>query len=56
MMTHSTDFAHSAMSHRSSQCSSTGITKAVVCEMVHIKEPLLVIGKYSLHSGDSVAI
>ena len=35
----------------SSQCSTTGITKAMVCAilcgMVHIKEPLLLIGKNS---------
>ena len=30
-----------------SQCSTTGATKAAVCEMVHIKEPLLLIGKSS---------
>ena len=41
---------HSAIS-RSSQCSTTGVTKAVrgmcyaVCGIVHIKEPLLLIGK-----------
>ena len=42
--------AHCAIS-RSSQCSTTGVTKAVVCAilsgMVHIKEPLLLIGKSS---------
>ena len=27
----------------SSQCSTTAVTKAVVCVMVHIKEPLLLI-------------
>ena len=35
----------------SGQCSRTGVTKAVVCAilsgMVHIKEPLLLIGKSS---------
>ena len=40
----------------SSQCSTTGVTKAVVSAilsgMVHIKEPLLLIGKSSL-CGDS---
>ena len=36
---------------RSSQCSITGVTKAVVCAMVHIKEPLLLIGKSSLCGG-----
>ena len=34
---------------RSSQCSMTGVTKTVVCVilsgMMHIKEPLLLIGK-----------
>ena len=30
---------------RSSQCSTTGVTKAVVCGMVHIKEPMLLIDK-----------
>ena len=37
---------------RSSQCSTTGVTKAVVCiilsGLVHIKEPLLLIDKSSL--------
>ena len=46
---------HRAIS-RSSQCSTTGLTKAVVCAilsgMVHIKEPLLLIGKSS-PCGDS---
>ena len=42
---------------RSSQCSTTGVTKAVVyailsCGMVHIKEPLRLIGKSS-PCGDS---
>ena len=43
----------------SSQCSMTGVTKAVVfvcysiCGMVHIKEPLLLIGKSSSCSGGS---
>ena len=34
---------------RSSQCSTTGVTKAVVYAIlfVHIKEPLLLIGKSS---------
>ena len=36
---------------RSIQCSTTGVTKSVVCVilcgMVHIKEPLLLIGKSS---------
>ena len=35
----------------SSQCSMTGVTKVVVCVilcvMIHIKEPLLLIGKSS---------
>ena len=39
----------------SSQCSTTGVTKAVVCAilsgMVHLKEPLLLIGKSSLCGG-----
>ena len=38
-----------------SQCSTTGVTKAVVCYpvcgMVHIKESLLLIGKSSLCGG-----
>ena len=47
---------------RSSQCSMTGVTKAVVCAilsgMVHIKEPLLLIGKSSLcgSSGFSLSL
>ena len=40
---------------RSSQCSMTVVTKAVVCAilsgMVHIKEPLLLIGKSSPCGG-----
>ena len=41
------------LSHsHSSQCSMTGVTKAVVCAnlsgVVHIKEPLLLIRKTSL--------
>ena len=40
---------------RSSQCSTTGVTKAMVgailSGMVHIKEPLLLIGKSSLCGG-----
>ena len=41
---------------RSNQCSTTGVTKAVVCAilpvgMVHIKESLLLIGKSSLCGG-----
>ena len=40
---------------RSSQSSTTGVTKAVVCYlicgMVHIKEPLLLIGKSSPFGG-----
>ena len=47
-------WTHCAIS-RSSQCSTTGIRKAVVCamlsvqykRMVHIKEPLLHIGNIS---------
>ena len=39
----------------SSQCSTTGVTKAVVCiilsGMMHIKEPLLLIEKSSLYGG-----
>ena len=40
----------------SSQCSTTCVTKAVVCAIlsvgvVHIKEPLLLIGKSSLCGG-----
>ena len=46
-------FAHGAMG--SSQCSTTGVTKAVVCAilsgMMHIKEPLLLIGKSSPCGG-----
>ena len=41
----------------SSQCSTTGVTKAVVCVilsgMVYIKEPFLLIGKSSPCSGGS---
>ena len=41
--------------YRSSQCSTTGVAKAVVCAilsgMVHIKEPLLLIGKSSSCGG-----
>ena len=47
-------WTHWAISH-SSQCSTTGITKAVVCAilsgMVHIKEPLLLIVKSSPCGG-----
>ena len=47
--------SHWAIS-RSSQCSTTGVTKAVVCVilsvgMVRIKEPLLLIDKSSLCGG-----
>ena len=41
---------HGAIS-RSTQCSTTGVTNAVVCGMVHIKEPLLLIDKSSLCGG-----
>ena len=46
---------HWAISH-SSQCSTTGVTNAVVCvilsvAMMHIKEPLLLIRKSSLCGG-----
>ena len=48
-------WTHCAVS-RSSQCSTTGVTKAVgcypVCGMMHIKEPLLLIEKSSACSGD----
>ena len=42
---------------RSSQCSTTGVTNAVgmchpVCGMMHIKEPLLLIGKSSSCDGN----
>ena len=37
----------------SSQCPTTGVTKVVVYGMVHIKEPLLLIGKSSPCSGGS---
>ena len=48
-------YNHWAIS-RSSQCSTTGITKVVVfvnpvCGMMHIKEPLLLIGKSSICGG-----
>ena len=47
-------WTHWAIS-RSSQCSTTGVTKAMVCVilsgMMHIKEPLLLIGKSSLCGG-----
>ena len=47
-------WTHWAIS-RSSQCSTTGVTKAVVCVilsgMVHIKDPLLLIDKSSLCGG-----
>ena len=44
----------------SSQCSKTGVTKCrgmccPVCGMVHIKEPLLLIGKSSLCGGSVVS-
>ena len=60
-------FAHGAIDHQinpswwthgaiccSSQCSTTGVTKAVVCAnlYMHIIEPLLLIGKSS-PCGDS---
>ena len=35
----------------SSQCSTTGVSKAVVCVSLHIKEPLLLIGKTSPCGG-----
>ena len=48
-------WTHSAISH-SSQCSMTGVTKAVVCVilsgMVHIKELLLLIRKNSPYGGN----
>ena len=40
---------HSSWS--SSQCSTTGVPKAVVCGMVHIKEPLQLIGTSSPCGG-----
>ena len=47
-------WTHLAISH-SSQCSTTGVTKAVVCYpvcgMMHIKEPLLLIRKSSPCGG-----
>ena len=47
-------WTHWAIS-RSSRCSTTGITKALVCAilsgMVHIKKTLLLIGKSSLCGG-----
>ena len=46
---------HGGAISRSSQCSTTGVTKAVVCAilcgMVHIKEPFLLIGKSSPCGG-----
>ena len=42
---------------RSSQCSTTGVTRGMcypVCEMVHIKEPLLLIGKSSLCGSSGI--
>ena len=40
---------------RSIQCPTTGVTNAVVCAilcgMVHIKEPMLLIGKSSPYGG-----
>ena len=50
-------WTHWAIS-RSSQCSATGVTKAVICAvcgMVHIKEPLLLIGKSSLCGGSGLS-
>ena len=45
-------FAHGAIS-RSRQCTTTGVTKAVVCvcRILHIKEPLRLIGKSSPCGG-----
>ena len=47
-------WTHWAIS-RSSQCPTTGVTKAVVCiilsGMMHIKEPLLLIEKSSICGG-----
>ena len=44
----------------SSQCSTTGVTKAVVCVilsgMMHIKEPLLLIGKSSPCGGNGLPL
>ena len=37
-------WTHWAIS-RSNQCSMTGVSKVVVCGMMHIKEPFLLIGK-----------
>ena len=52
MVDPSSYWTHQAISH-SSQCSTTGLTKAVVCAIlsVHIKEPLLLIGKSSPCGG-----
>ena len=50
------------MFSRSSQCSTTGVTKAVVCMcypvcgVVHIKCPLLLIGKSSLCDGSGIPL
>ena len=44
------DGYHGAIA-RSNQCSTTGVTKAMVCAMMHIKELLLLIGKNSPCGG-----
>ena len=50
-------WTHWAIFH-SSQCSMTGVTKAMVCVVLsvgvlHVKEPLMLIGKSSPYSGSS---
>ena len=53
-------WTHWAIS-RSSQCPTTGVTKAVLCVilsviLMHIKEPLLLIGKSSLCGGSRLPL
>ena len=51
-------WTHWAIS-RSSKCSTTDVTKAVVCDItivMHIKDPLLLIGKSSPCGGSGLSL
>ena len=41
---------------RSSQCSTTGVTKAMACGMMHMREPLLLVGKSSQYGGSGFSL
>ena len=43
-------------SARSSQCSTTGVTKAMACGMMHMREPLLLVGKSSQYGGSGFSL